>query len=259
MRQVLPEDIDDVDPAELYARDQREGGAGRPWVMVNMIASIDGATVVDGVSGPLGGPADKRVFAAIRGVADAILVGAGTVRAERYGPPRPRGDGTRPRLAVVTATGQLDPSLPLFASAPPGEPPPLVLTCAACPPERRAALSTVAEVEVVGEELVDVGLAIGALQARGFEVVLAEGGPSLNGQLIAAGLVDEWCAAISPTLVGGASPRPAIGPPPGGTAVRLRLDRLLLDDDSGLCFARYVRLDSSVISAAKSERSSKPL
>ena len=241
MRQLLPEALDDVDPAVVYAADARPSPAGRPWVLVNMIASIDGGTAVGGVSGPLGGPADKAVFAAIRSVADAVVVGAGTVRAERYGPAKRRGDRPPPRIAVVTASGALETDLRLFAQADPAEPPPLVLTCEACPPDRRATLATVAEVVVAGDAAVDLGVALGELAARGVGVVVAEGGPTLNGQLVTADLVDEWCATIAPVLVAGTSSRPATGGvAPTGVAT-MRLDRLLLDE-SGLCFARYVRV-----------------
>jgi riboflavin-specific deaminase-like protein len=257
VRQLLPEVIDDVDPVVLYAADARPAPAGRPWVLVNMIASIDGATTVDGVSGPLGGPADKRVFGAVRAVADAILVGAGTVRAEGYGPPRRHGDRARPRIAVVTRGADLDPGLRLFAEADPGEPRPIVLTTDAAPADRVAALAGVAEVVVAGERSVDWQLALGFLAQQGVGVALAEGGPTVNGQLVAAGVVDEWCASVAPSLVSGSSSRAAHGPKLARVPQRMRLDRLLVEDD--LCFARYVRLDSSVISAAKSDRSSKPL
>jgi len=238
VRQLLPVEIDDVDPVAAYAADARPAPPGRPWVVVNMISSVDGATAVGGVSGPLGGPPDKRVFAAVRGVADAIVVGAGTVRAERYGPARVA-DGRRPpRIAVVTASGDLDPGLRLFADAAPEDPPPLVVTCEACPPARRAGLAVVAEVVVAGEARVDLGLALAALAARGVAVAVAEGGPSINGQLVAADLVDEWCLSLAPWLVGGGSPRAAVGEP-GPEPRPLRLDRLLVEDD--LCFARYLR------------------
>ena len=239
MRQLLPEAIDDVDPVAVYAADARPPPPGRPWVLVNMIASLDGGTNVGGVSGPLGGPADKAVFAAIRNVADAILVGAGTVRAERYGPAKRRGDRRPPRIAVVTATGALDGDLRLFAEANPDEPPPLVLTCDACPAERRAALADVAEVVLVGDTTVDLATALAELAAREIAVVVAEGGPTLNGQLIAGGLVDEWCGTTAPVLVAGTSSRPAIGPPAPAGAAAMRLDRMLVED--GLCFARYLR------------------
>ncbi len=242
MRKLLPEQIDDVDAAAAYAGDDRTTPPpGRPWVVVNMIAGIDGGTAVDGVSGPLGGPADKQVFAALRGVADVVLVGAGTVRAERYGPARRREGRPPARIAVVTASCDLDPGLRLFAEAAPGEEP-LVLTIASCPPARRAALEAVAEVVVMGVGSVDLAAALAGLADRGARVVLAEGGPSLNGQLVAADLVDEWCLTLSPMLLGGESPRAASGPSPAGAPLRCRLDRLLVDDVDGLCFARYVRV-----------------
>ncbi|MGH9193763.1 MAG: dihydrofolate reductase family protein, partial [Acidimicrobiales bacterium] len=80
---------DEVDPAEIYGADSRPPPGDRPWVLVNMIASVDGAaTDPTGRSAGLGGPADLRVFSAIRAVADIVLAGAGTVRTERYGPAR---------------------------------------------------------------------------------------------------------------------------------------------------------------------------
>jgi len=240
VRQLLPHPRDDVDPVALYAADARPAPPGRPWVVVNMIASVDGATAVEGRSGALGGPADRIVFGALRAVADAVLVGAGTVRAERYGPVRARGDRPPARVAVVTASGDLDPSLRLFTEADPASPPPLVLTSDACPAPRRAALEAVAEVVVAGEQRVDLGRALTHLADRGASVVLAEGGPSLNGQLVADGLVDEWCLTLAPTLVGGLSPRAAVGPPPSTGIEPLRLDRLLAEGD--LCFARYLRV-----------------
>lgn len=243
VRQLLPETVDEIDPVAAYAADARPAQPGRPWVLVNMVTSVDGATAVDGRSGPLGGPADKAVFAAIRSVADAVVVGAATVRAERYGPAKPRGDRPAPRIAVVTASGDLAPDLRLFTAAPPDQPPPLVVTCEACPPARRVALAAIAEVVVAGEERVDLALALTELAERGVGVAVAEGGPTLNGQLVAAGLVDEWCASIAPCLVAGASPRAAVGTEPVGGPLVMRLDRLLIED--GLCFARYLRVSEA--------------
>lgn len=242
MRQLLPEPVDDVDPAALYAADRRPAQGRRPWVLVNMITSTDGAIAVDGRSGPLGGPADKRVFRALRGVAGTILVGAGTVRAERYGPARLPGGRPGPPIAVVTRTGELDPGLRLFAEADPSAPP-IVLTCRACPPDRLAALERVADVVVAGDATVDLGAALALLAGRGVDVVVAEGGPSLNGELLAGGLVDEWCLTLAPLLVGGRSRRAVDGPPPVGPLV-LVLDRLLEED--GFLFARYVRADAEL-------------
>src|SRR5438270_2060529 len=105
MRQLLPELVDPVDPADVY-RDL-PAVEGRPSVRLNMIASVDGATAVAGRSGGLGSLADKRLFAVLRSLADAVLVAAGTVRAERYGP------GTLP-IAVVSRSCHLDWQAPFF-------------------------------------------------------------------------------------------------------------------------------------------------
>ncbi len=199
-----------------------------------MIATVDGATAVGGGSGPIGGPADKAVFAAIRGVADMVLVAAGTARAENYGPARARPDGTPgPRIAVVTRSGNLDVDSRLFSG---GDP--LVVTCEACPQARRAALTEVAEVIVTGDRDVDLASALAALADRGAAVVVCEGGPTLNGQMIANGLVDEWCQTLAPLLAGGPSPRAAVADTPPEAPAPMRLDRLLEAD--GLLFARYL-------------------
>src|SRR5690349_16264359 len=86
MRQLLPAQLDDVDPFALYAADARPRVGDRPWLLANMIASLDGATHVDGLSGGLAAPADRVTFRAIRAVADIILVAAGTARSEQYHP-----------------------------------------------------------------------------------------------------------------------------------------------------------------------------
>ena len=251
MRQLLPCPIDDrdagsdeVDPLVLYGADDRPGPDDRPWVLVNMVASADGGTAVDGRSGALGGPADKRVFAAVRAVADVVLVAAGTVRAERYGPPRPsdevrhqrraRGQAEAPRLAIVTRSLDLDLDAPLFADA---EQPPFVVVSADVDPTRRSAAAERAQVLVCGEREVSLTLALQALHAEGARVVLVEGGPSLNGQLVAADLVDELCLTVSPLLVAGSSARVAHGD--RSIATRMRVRRILEDD--GLLFLRYTR------------------
>ena len=118
MRQLLPEPVEDVDPDELYPDDARPAGVDRPWVLLNMVTSVDGATAVEGRSAGLGGAADQTVFHVLRSVPDVILVGAATVRAERYGPPRTsqahqaarqaRGQAPFPRLAIVSGRLDLD-------------------------------------------------------------------------------------------------------------------------------------------------------
>ena len=216
-----------------------------------MIASVDGATAVDSRSGALGGPPDKAVFRALREIPDVILVGAETIRAEGYGPVRlseeavqrrrALGHSDVPRLAIISGSLELDPTSSLFTES---VAPPVVLTCATADPARRSALAEVAEVHTAGEQRVSMAAGLRVLHALGAACVLSEGGPTVNAQLLADDLVDEWCQTISPLLVAGDSSRSAVGPlalastaEPG--PARLRLDRLLEQD--GMLLARYLR------------------
>lgn len=214
---------------------------------MGMVATLDGATAVEGRSGPLGGPADKEVFRAVRGVADAILVGAGTVRAEEYGPVRLADavveartaagrDPAPPRLVVVTADVGLDPDARALREA---DTPPLVCTTEDAPDDAVAALAGVAEVRRFGRGRVDLAAALASLAADGVGVVVSEGGPTLNGALVAADLVDELCLTIAPIVAGGDSHRIVHGAPAG--LRRHELVSLLTAD--GLLFGRWVRSD----------------
>jgi riboflavin biosynthesis pyrimidine reductase len=210
-----------------------------------MITSADGAATVEGTSGGLGNPTDRRVLRAVRGVADTILVGASTVRAERYGVPGPppgRPDGRpRPRLAVVTGTADLPADLPLFADAAHR---PLVLTTDDAPVERLDRLASVAEVERLAPRApIDPGALVTHLGGRGARVVLCEGGPGLLGQLLAADLVDEACLTVAPRFVGGPGGRIVAGPSPRTPPAGLRLTRVLWDDE-GYLFLRYTRAEA---------------
>lgn len=246
MRRLWPDPIDVEDVDALIGAEPRPAPAGRPWLLVNMVASLDGAIAVDGRSDPLGGPADKAVFFALRAVADVVLAGAGTVRAEHYGPVRPsesqraarraRGQDEVPPVAVVTRSLQLDPAARLFTSG--AGPRPIVITCDAAPADRRRALEEVAEVVVAGHDDVDLPAALAELGGMGHSVVTCEGGPRLNGDLVAADVIDEWDLTVSPLLVGGQGGRSAVGPAPGDPR-GFALDRLLEGD--GLLLGRWVR------------------
>lgn len=243
MRSLVPECSDSVDPATHIAAEPRRRG-DRPWLMLNMVASLDGGTAIDGRSGGLGGPADRAVFMALRAVADIVLVAAGTVRAENYGRPRlpdevialrlGRGQSERPRLAIVTRSADLDPSAGLFDD----DPAPLVITTEHGTRAARDRLGDRAEVLAAGEDSVDLTRALAELGDRGAHVVLCEGGPSLNGQLIAQDLVDELDLSIAPLLVAGDSARVAHGPNVVDPN-RFALVRLFEQDDA--LFARYCR------------------
>lgn len=247
MRILLPSDdaASDRDPLDLYLSPARQA-TGRPWVAVNMVCTADGASVdPTGRSGALGGEADRRAFLALRSVADVIVAGATTVKAEDYGPARvsPEGQAARvargqeptPRIAVVSGSLRLDPGMRLFTS---GGPRPLVLTTEASDPAARERLAPVADVVLTGEEQVDWPVALAALQdLTGARVVLVEGGPSVIGQLVADGLIDELCLTVAPLMAGGRSPRVAHGDPPPEMR-RAQLAHLV--EDEGYLLLRYV-------------------
>ncbi|MBO0822041.1 MAG: dihydrofolate reductase family protein, partial [Nocardiopsaceae bacterium] len=181
----------------------------------------------------------------LRGLADVVLAGAGTVRAEGYRPTRAReswqalglrsGRPDAPPLAVVSRSLELDPAAPFLAGAPP-DARTIVITCAAAPAARRAALASVADVIVAGDTLVNLKDALAALRDRGLGRVLCEGGPHLLGQLAAAGLLDELCLTIAPLLAGPGSPGIVSGAP-FPAARPLRLAGVLEED--GTLFCRY--------------------
>jgi len=244
MRQLVPEP-GDVDPVAAYLAAPRPAPAGRPWVVVGMVSSLDGATAVDGRSGALGGDADRQVFRAVRAIADVVLVAAGTVRAEGYGPVRLADQvvaartvagrpAAPPRLAVVSAS--LDVDLTRAAEAPVQ---PLVLTTIDADAGRRAALEALAEVRTHGEGQVDLRAALAGLCADGAGVVVCEGGPSLNAALVAADLVDEWCLTLAPTIAGGDSRRVVHGAP--GLEHLQDLELVSLLEQDGVLLGRWIR------------------
>ncbi len=226
MRWLLPECPGPVELAEAYSKDVQVP-SGRPFVRVNMLSSLDGAIAFAGRSGPLGGPGDRLVFRVLRSLADVILVGAGTVRAEHYGPVKlpddlqqqreRRGQSRLPRLAVVSGSAQLDWRSSLFLG--PGERP-IVVVPARVPASQLRPARQVADVIEAGPGPVDLGAALAALGQLGAGHVLCEGGPQLNASLASAGLVDELCLTLSPKLAGwgGGLARGWLGPNPYGTS-----------------------------------------
>lgn len=210
---------------EACAFDRRRHHDGRPWVEICMVASVDGSTVVNGRSGELSGATDQKLLAGLRRVADVVLVGAGTVRAERYGAPSRHGL----RIGVVTRTGDVDLDSALFTSGAGF----LVM------PEDGPMVA--AETVRAGTGSVDLEAALRRLPGDP-AVVHVEGGPSLNGALLAGALVDELNATTSPVLTGGDGARMAATSDPVTTP--LTLQQLAVDDD-GFVFARWLRAASA--------------
>jgi riboflavin biosynthesis pyrimidine reductase len=241
VRQLLPGPrLENPDLAKLY-----EYPPGR-WLRANMVSSADGAASLKGATAALSSDGDRHVFALLRTLADVIVVGASTARAERYAPVRQHelwhhlreGRPPTPPIAVVSAGLDLDPAGRLIASAPPHART-IVITSAAAPPERRAELAERADVIVAGRQSVDLTAAVSALADRGHRRLLAEGGPHLLGQLVAAGLLDELCLTISPLLAGPAASRIVAGALSPARPLPLTLAHVL--EDNGFLLCRYTR------------------
>ncbi|MFN8077370.1 MAG: dihydrofolate reductase family protein [Kineosporiaceae bacterium] len=222
--------------ADLYAYPDPLPRAG--WVRASMVSTLDGAIAgPDGVSASISGPADRAVLSVLRALADVVLVGAGTARAEGYRVPvpKPQFQGRRrkhrqaaaPVLAVVSGRGDLDGLEQVFAD---GEDS-LLVTCAAADVEGLRSRLGGHRVVVAGESTVDPLIAVAQLAGAGLRRVLLEGGPRLLGSHVEAGRLDELCLTWSPVLVGGLEGRLALGGPaklPARPAHLLEADGMLL-------------------------------
>lgn len=241
MRQLLPEPAADISVAEALEafRPTEMAGAERPYVFTNFAVTVDGHATIDGRSGSIGSDTDTAMLMGLRGRADAVLVGAGTLRSERYGRllPDPQVRARRERdglphdpLAVlVTSSMDLPWDAGLFTC---GSGRVLVFTESEEQPPQ-----TATPVRVVsspgGVLLADV---LAHLRAeRGIRGLLCEGGPALTGALLDAGLVDEMFVTFGSLVSGGEGPRMVEGF--AGEPLRLDL-RWLLQEGSEL-FARY--------------------
>jgi riboflavin biosynthesis pyrimidine reductase len=181
----------------------------RPRVMVNMASTADGRATIGGLSGAISGRADRELFHALRAPVDAVMAGAGTMRAERYGRiireqsdrslRAERGLSEEPLACIVSASLALPPDLPLLA-----EPDARVVVLTPSDASLPDSGARVDYVRAQRDGLLDLRSAFTELRRRfGVGLLLCEGGPHLNSQLLAAGLVDELFLSLSPKLVGG--------------------------------------------------------
>lgn len=234
-------DIDAVALAAAYAWPQ-----GR-WLRAMMLQTLDGAPVgPDGRSKSLSSSADMVVFGETRRLADAVLIGAQTMRAERYKPLRAKpeaqaersaiGLAPAPRLVIVTRSLSLPWEEAVFRDS---ALPPLVVTTQATSADAVARAREVAEVVVLAGDLVQPQALLGELHDRGLERITCEGGPRLLGELARADLVDEADITIAPLLTGGGQIHtgdPLVEPK------RFELAGVLAAD--GYLFTRYLRRPS---------------
>jgi riboflavin biosynthesis pyrimidine reductase len=200
----------------LWESGQARGG--RPKVLLNMVSTADGRATIDGRSGSLGGPADRALFHGLRSAVDGVLVGAGTVRLERYGRivkdeharslRRERGLEEEPLACIVSGRMALDEDVPLLQ-----EPAARVVMLTASQASLPPCAASVDYVRSTGGRL-DLHAAMAELSERfAVRVLLCEGGPHLARELLAEGLVDELFLSLSPLLAG--------GEPVGGEALRI--------------------------------------
>lgn len=216
-------------------------------VRVNMVASLDGAAAFGGRVRPISNTADHQLLRSLRAYCDVLLVGAGTIRAERYGPAmvdaelrRYRRDEGRqaalPSVAVVTHSGNLPWNSPLFT----GGSRPIIVTSALGATRCQPDVQCRADIMVAGDVDVDPIAMIQGLRDRGLKRVLCEGGPALLSTLVAHDLVDDMCFTLSPILAG---PQPASGlvsAPALAVPQTLRLRHVLLEAE--YLYMRYQRI-----------------
>jgi riboflavin biosynthesis pyrimidine reductase len=246
IHQLLPRrtetPLDDDELLTLYGpRDRR-----LPVVRANFVSSVDGSSTAGGLSGPLGGPADKRVFDLLRRLSDVIVVGAGTLRSEKYDAMRLSAEASRwridhslsaqPQLAIVSSRLDLDPVSDVFVNAPVR---PIVLTAESADPRVRRRLERVADVISCGERTAEGKQIVKALTARGLTQVHCEGGPHLLGTLIVDDVLDELCLTTSPLLEGGLGPR-ITSSEMDAVARSMALDHVLVSGN--MLFTKYSRI-----------------
>ena len=222
-RRLLPAPgADGLTAADLAAEVPGPPPDGRPFVLLNMIATADGRATIEGRTAPIANRADYELFHALRDRVDAVMVGAETIRVEGYGPMEP--------LAVVV-TRSVD--LPVDRGLLAAEGNRVVVVT---PSADRELPPCAAAVSYVREA--DLGVALQRLHdAHGVRSIDCEGGPGLNATLLPAGLVDELHLVIAPKLAGGPIPLtiltgPVLDPP-------LDLALLSLHEAAGYLFTRY--------------------
>jgi riboflavin biosynthesis pyrimidine reductase len=188
-----------VSAAELLAEADLGSAAtaARPYTFFNFVSTLDGRAALDGSTRPLGGPADLEMLLALRAVADAVLIGPGTVRAEGYGRlvSPVRRPGPPPPAVLISRRFDIPWEAGLFAAA---DQPVLIYSSGEAGPAPEVA----APVEVVRLEACTPAAALVDLRARGVRALLSEGGPTLFRGFLEAGLVDELFLTLTPLLTG---------------------------------------------------------
>lgn len=230
-----------VDLAEFYP--WPEGS----WVRAMMVTTLDGAAAgPDGRSRSISSNADLQVLIEARRLCDAVLVGAGTIRAERYKPFRVKQENVQSRVdaglapsvvpVIVSQTLDLPWDDQIFSES---DIRPIVVTHESVSPSALSRAGEAADLMQCGSTTVDLAMAIESLQQRGIQRIVCEGGPTLLQAMFTADLIDEADISLAPLFVGGQSKSGT----PWQEVKRMRLIQVLEDD--GFLFNRYIRAQLS--------------
>ena len=217
-------------------------GDERPYVVTNFALTLDGHATISGRSGAIGSDADTTMLVGLRTLVDAVMIGAGTMRAERYGPPvsdptkrdlrERRGLAAQPLMVIVSGSLDVPWDAPLFTA---GDGKVLICTSSDAEPP-----PTATEVELLRQPGgCDLGqLLRGLRNERGIRALLCEGGPRIHGELVEGGLADELFVTLAPKVSGGVGPGLIAGL--GEQERALELGWLLAEESTGELFARYL-------------------
>ena len=211
---------DDVVAEHVALPAQRVGD--RAFVRLNMISSADGGSAVAGMSGGLGNQDDHEVFKALRASADAVLVGLGTVFAEHYHVP----ESPDLRIYVIADHVDISGDEELFEGG---------RTTLVLPVDAEPTPAGIPDLRAGSKGVIDLNAVVTNLAGQ---VAVLEGGPSLAGEMVALGLVDEFFVTLSPRVIAGNSPRVVHGP--DADAEPWNLEHGFVDNE-GFMFLRYGR------------------
>jgi riboflavin-specific deaminase-like protein len=247
LRRLFPDlDGTEISPDEVY-RDLTfpAGEVSRPYVALNMVSTVDGKTALGESAAGIGSRTDARLMRQIRAAADAVVWGAGTLRADivdpRVDPVRvqrriERGQAPQPLAVSVSGSLDLEPTNRFFVGGPERT---VLFTTEAAAADRRRLLARYATVVVHEGTRVNMEEALRYLWERhGVRLLLSEGGPGLNQLLLEAGLLDEVFWTVAPKLAGGRG-RTLLDGDQAAQAIRATLDLISLYEHAGELYSRY--------------------
>ena len=212
MQRIFPGPVVEFAPETIYDQlhaDLPEPPPGRPYVLLNMVTSVDGKAAINGSAAGIGSPTDQALMRAIRAATDGVMVGAGTLRAdptnssvgrEREAARAARGLPRLPLAIVLSTDGNLPFDRKDFAQSQLHR---VSLVGARTPPDRRDRLAAWGRLFVAPTPEPGADWALRTLREEcGVRHLLVEGGPNINGILLASGAVDEICWTLAPKLIG---------------------------------------------------------